>query len=65
MDGEFVTKPRMFCVNTFWFRNADMGPVKEIGTFTRGEMSLSRHSLGTGPQPWVSSTLGPKEGWSG
>lgn len=40
MEGEFVAKPRMFCVNTFWFRNAGTSPVKEVRVFARGKMSL-------------------------
>lgn len=59
MEGEFVAKPRMFCVNTFWFRNAGTSPVREVGIFAKGEMSLSRN-----PGAWTPalglSTLGPR-----
>lgn len=51
MEGEFVAKPRMFCVNTFWFRNAGTSPVREVGIFAKGEMSLSRNPWGLDPSP--------------
>lgn len=64
MEGEFVAKPRMFCVNTFWFRNAGTRPVKEVGIFAKGEMSLSRNPWGLDPSPG-SLHLGAKDGWTG
>jgi hypothetical protein len=50
----------MFCVNTFWFRNEGTSPVKEVGVFAKGKMSLPGI-----PGAWTLvlhrlSTLGPK-----
>lgn len=59
MEGEFVAKPRMFCVNTFWFRNAGTSPGKEAGIFAKGKMSLSRNPWGPDLTLGL-STLRPK-----